>query len=73
MQKTFEITPDRNFLQHFLTGWRVKSLSPEMVDHLKAKSQDNPYAAWLWPMAVAGKPRRKMSQRGQSPSHLGGQ
>ena len=46
MQKTFEITPDRNFLQHFLTGWRVKSLSPEMVDRLKAESQDNPYAAY---------------------------
>ena len=46
MQKTFEITPDRNFLQHFLTGWRVRSLSPEMVDHLKAKSQGNPYAAY---------------------------
>ena len=46
MQKTFEITPDRNFLQHFLTGWRVKSLSPEMVDHLKAESQGNPYAAY---------------------------
>ena len=46
MQKTFEITPDRNFLQHFLTGWRVKSLSPEMVDHLKAESQSNPYAAY---------------------------
>lgn len=46
MQKTFEITPDRNFLQHFLTGWRVKSLAPEMVDHLKAESQGNPYAAY---------------------------
>ncbi len=46
MQKTFEITPDRNFLQHFLTGWRVRSLSPEMVDHLKAESQGNPYAAY---------------------------
>ena len=32
MTQTFDITPDRNFLQHFLTGWRVKSLSPEMVD-----------------------------------------
>ena len=46
MQKTFEITPDRNFLQHFLTGWRVKSLSPEMVDRLKTESQGNPYAAY---------------------------
>lgn len=46
MQKTFEITPDRNFLQHFLTGWRVKSLAPEMVEKLKAESQSNPYAAY---------------------------
>lgn len=46
MQKTFEITPDRNFLQHFLTGWRVKSLSPEMVEKLKACSESNPYAAY---------------------------
>lgn len=46
MQKTFDITPDRNFLQHFLSVWRTKSLSPEMVDRLKAESQDNPYAAY---------------------------
>lgn len=46
MQKTFEITPDRNFLQHFLTGWRVKSLAPEMVEKLKACSESNPYAAY---------------------------
>ena len=46
MQKTFEITPDRNFLQHFLTGWRVKSLSPEMVEKLKASSESDPYAAY---------------------------
>ena len=46
MQKTFEITPDRNFLQHFLTGWRVKSLSPEMVEKLKACSESDPYAAY---------------------------
>ena len=45
MQKTFEITPDRNFLQHFLTGWRVKSLAPEMVEKLKACSESDPYAA----------------------------
>ena len=45
MPKTFEITPDRNFLQHFLTGWRVKSLSPEMVEKLKACSESDPYAA----------------------------
>ena len=46
MQKTFEITSDRNFLQHFLTGWRVKSLSPEMVEKLKADSESDPYAAY---------------------------
>ena len=46
MQKTFEITPDRNFLQHFLTGWRVKSLAPEMVEKLKACSESDPYAAY---------------------------
>ena len=46
MTQTFEITPDRNFLQHFLTGWRVKSLAPEMVEKLKAESQSNPYAAY---------------------------
>ncbi len=41
-----EITPDRNFLQHFLTGWRVKSLAPEMVEKLKACSESDPYAAY---------------------------
>ena len=46
MTQTFDITPDRNFLQHFLTGWRVKSLSPEMVDKLKANSGTDPYAAY---------------------------
>ena len=46
MQKTFEITPDRNFLQHFLTGCRVKSLAPEMVEKLKACSESDPYAAY---------------------------
>jgi TPR repeat protein len=46
MPQTFDITPDRNFLQHFLTGWRVKSLAPEMVEKLKAESQSNPYAAY---------------------------
>ena len=46
MPKTFEITPDRNFLQHFLSVWRTKSLSPEMVEKLKAESQGNPYAAY---------------------------
>ncbi len=46
MAQTFDITPDRNFLQHFLTGWRVKSLSPEMVEKLKANSETDPYAAY---------------------------
>ena len=46
MKQTFDITPDRNFLQHFLTGWRVKSLSPEMVEKLKANSETDPYAAY---------------------------
>ena len=46
MTQPFDITPDRNFLQHFLTGWRVKSLSPEMVDKLKANSGTDPYAAY---------------------------
>lgn len=32
MTQPFDITQDRNFLQHFLTGWRVKSLSPEMEE-----------------------------------------
>ena len=46
MTQTFDITPDRNFLQHFLTGWRVKSLSPEMVEKLKSSSKTDPYAAY---------------------------
>lgn len=46
MTQTFDITPDRNFLQHFLTAWRVKSLSPEMVEKLKANSGTDPYAAY---------------------------
>ncbi len=46
MKQTFDITPDRNFLQHFLTAWRVKSLSPEMVEKLKANSETDPYAAY---------------------------
>ena len=39
MTSTFEITPDREFLQHFLTRWRTKSLLPEMVDKLKKNSK----------------------------------
>ena len=46
MKQPFDITPDRNFLQHFLTAWRVKSLSPEMVEKLKANSETDPYAAY---------------------------
>lgn len=46
MTKTFDITQDRAFLQHFLTPWRTKSLSPEMVEKLKANSKTDPYAAY---------------------------
>lgn len=46
MTQTFDITPDRAFLQHFLTPWRTKSLSPEMVEKLKANSKTDPYAAY---------------------------
>lgn len=43
---TFEISPDREFLRHFLTYWRTLSLSPEMVEKLKAGKDTNPYAAY---------------------------
>lgn len=46
MTTTFEITPNRDFLQHFLTRWRTKSLSPEMVQKLKENSKSDPYAAY---------------------------
>lgn len=46
MNSTFEITHDRNFLQHFLTTWRTKSISPQMVEILKANSESDPYAAY---------------------------
>ncbi len=46
MTTTFEITHDREFLQHFLTIWRTKSLSPEMVEKLKENSKSDPYAAY---------------------------
>ena len=46
MNQTFDITHDREFLQHFLTGWRTKTLSPEMVEKLKAGSEEDPYAAY---------------------------
>ena len=46
MGTTFDITPDRDFLQHFLTRWRTKSISPEMVEKLKAGKDTDPYAAY---------------------------
>ena len=46
MGTTFDITPDRDFLQHFLTRWRTKSISPEMVEKLKAGKESDPYAAY---------------------------
>ena len=41
----FNITNTRDFLQHFLTDWRTKSISPEMVEKLKENSESDPYAA----------------------------
>ena len=46
MQTTFEITPGREFLQHFLTTWRTKSISPQMLDRLKSNKDTDPYAAY---------------------------
>lgn len=46
MSSTFEITHDRDFLQHFLTNWRTKSISPQMVEILKENSKSDPYAAY---------------------------
>lgn len=46
MNSTFEITHDRDFLQHFLTNWRTKSISPQMVEILKENSKSDPYAAY---------------------------
>lgn len=46
MNNTFEISQDREFLRHFLTRWRALSLSPEMVEKLKADKKTNPYAAY---------------------------
>ena len=42
----FPVTHDRAFLRHFLTRFRVISLSPEMVELLKAESETDPYAAY---------------------------
>ena len=51
METTFEITHDREFLQHFLTRWRTLSISPEMVERLK-NSDDYfacyGYGRWLY-------------------------
>lgn len=46
MESTFEITRDREFLRHFLTRFRVVSLSIEMVEKLKAASETDRYAAY---------------------------
>ena len=46
MNNTFEITHDREFLQHFLTSWRTKSISPQMVEKLKENKDTDPYAAY---------------------------
>ena len=44
LETTFEITHDREFLQHFLTRWRTLSISPEMVERLK--NSDDYYACY---------------------------
>ena len=44
METTFEITHDREFLQHFLTRWRTLCISPEMVERLK--NSDDYYACY---------------------------
>ena len=46
MEQTFDITHNRAFLQHFLTIWRTKGLSPEMVEKLKENKDKDPYAAY---------------------------
>ena len=60
----FDITSTRDFLQHFLTNWRTKSISPEMVEKLKENSKSDPYAAygygrWLSLVNPDGKSIRK--------------
>ena len=60
----FDITNTRDFLQHFLTNWRTKSISPEMVEKLKENSESDPYAAygygrWLSLVNPDGKSIRK--------------
>ncbi len=44
METTFEITHDREFLQHFLTRWRTLDISPEMVERMK--NSDDYYACY---------------------------
>ena len=46
METTFPITHDREFLRHFLSRFRIISLSPEMVETLEAASKTDPYAAY---------------------------
>lgn len=46
MNSSFKITHDREFLQHFLTNWRTKSISAEMVELLKENSGSDLYAAY---------------------------
>ena len=46
MAELFQITPDREFLKHFLTRWRTLSISPEMVQKLKENKDTDPYAAY---------------------------
>ena len=46
MEKIFSITHDRSFLRHFLSRFRVISLSPEMVERLRLQSETDPYAAY---------------------------
>lgn len=46
METIFPITHDRPFLRHFLTRFRVISLSPEMVESLRLHSGTDRYAAY---------------------------
>lgn len=46
MKSYFEITHDREFLQHFLTVWRIRSISPQMVELLEEQCENDPYAAY---------------------------
>ena len=46
MKTIIPITHDREFLRHFLSRFRVISLSPEMVETLKLASKTDSYAAY---------------------------